>query len=212
MNKLASTAAAVTVALCGSVSTAMAADYQVTVTNLTSGMHFTPLIASAHSPEVAMFQPGHTASTELQAIAEGGNVAPMAALLESVGASVTTGDGLLAPGATTTLMLTDAGNDDNTVLSIAGMLLPTNDGFVGLNSVHLPMGSGSATMSWTANGYDAGTEANNELVGSGAPGEAGFPAPAPIVATGTGVGGSGVPGNAEGFVHIHRNVLGDLDA
>lgn len=212
MNKLTSTATAVALALCGSVSTAMAADYQVTITNLTSGIHFTPLIASAHSPSVAMFTSGSAASAEMQAIAEGGNVAPMAALLESVGASVATGEGLLAPGATVTLMLQDSGTEGNTVLSVSGMLLPTNDGFVGLNSVHLPGASGPASMSWNANGYDAGTEANDELVGSGAPGEAGFPAPPPVVGTGTGVGGHGIPTSIEGFVHIHRNVLGDLDA
>ena len=211
MNKITLTAAAVTLALSGSLSSAIAADYQVTVTNLTSGVYFTPLIASAHAPSASMFTSGSHASEELQALAEGGNVAPMAALLESIGASVATGDGLLAPGATATIMLSDAGNHDNTVLSVAGMLLPTNDGFVGLNSVHLPMASGPASMTWNANGYDAGTEANDELVGSGAPGEAGFPAPPPVVASGTGVGGTGVHSSVEGFVSIHRNVLGDLD-
>jgi hypothetical protein len=212
MYKLTSTATAVALALCGSVSTAIAADYQVTVTNLTSGLHFTPLIASTHSPSVSMFTSGSPASAELQALAEGGNVGPMAVLLESLGASVATGDGLLAPGATATLMLSDTGSQGNTVLSVAGMLLPTNDGFLGLNSVHLPMAAGPASMTWNANGYDAGTEANDELAGSGAPGEAGFPAPPPVVATGTGVGGQGMLTTAEGFVHIHRNVLGDLDA
>lgn len=211
MNKITSTAAVVAFALSGSLSSAIAADYQVTVTNLTSGIYFTPLIASAHAPTASIFTTGSPASSELQILAEGGNVAPMAALLESIGASVATGEGLLAPGATATLMLSDAGNEDNTVLSVAGMLLPTNDGFVGLNSVKLPTASGPASMTWTANGYDAGTEANDELIGSGAPGEAGFPAPPPIVASGTGVAGTGVPATIEGFVSIHRNVLGDLD-
>ena len=211
MNRITSTGAAVALALFGSVSTASAADYQVTVTNLTSGLYFTPVIASAHAGSVAMFRSGTPASPELQAIAEGGNVAPMAALLESVGAAVATGDGLVAPGATVTLTIQDSGNAGNNVLSVTSMLLPTNDGFLGLNSVPLPGADGPATMTWNVNGYDAGTEANDELVGSGAPGEAGFPAPPPVVATGTGTGGHGVPAHAEGFVHIHRNVLGDLD-
>jgi len=189
-------------------SLASAAEYEVSITNLTAGVHFTPLIVSAHSPDVAMFQTGTEASTQLQAIAEGGDVSSMAALLESVGASVGTDTGLLAPGATTTITVNSS--DSNTVLSIAGMLLPTNDGFVGLNSVALPDSAGT-TSRFTARGYDAGTEANNEIVGSGAPGEAGFPAPPPVVATGTGTGGSGVPGTAEGFVTVHRGVLGDLD-
>jgi len=203
--------AAVAIALAATANAASAADYQVTITNLTSGLFFTPLIASAHSPRDYIFRSGMEASAELQAMAEGGNIAPLAAHLESVGASVATGDGLLAPGATTTLTITDNGGEGQTVLSVAGMLLPTNDGFVGLNSVKLPGIGDPMTMTWTANGYDAGTEANDELIGSGAPGEAGFPAPPPIVASGTGTGGAGVPGNAEGFVHIHRNVIGDFD-
>lgn len=185
-----------------------AAEYEVSVTNVTAGVHFTPLIVSAHPANVAMFKAATVASTQLQAIAEGGDVSSMAALLESVGANVATGTGLIAPGATETFTINSS--DTNTVLSLTGMLLPTNDGFVGLNSVALPQGMGTSSH-FTARGYDAGTEANDEIVGSGAPGEAGFPAPPPIVATGTGTGGTGVPGHAEGFVTVHRGVIGDLD-
>jgi len=196
-------------ALIGISSLTQAADYEVTVTNLTAGIHFTPLIVSAHSPDASMFNTGTQASTEMQAIAEGGDVAPMAALLESIGASVATGTDLIAPGASTTF--TVSSSDVNTVVSLTGMLLPTNDGFVGLNSVSLPTAKGQS-VHFSARGYDAGTEANNELVGSGAPGEAGFPAPPPLVATGLlGTDGTGVDVEAEGFVTIHRGVLGDLD-
>ena len=58
------------------------------------------------------------------------------------------------------------------------------------------------------NAYDAGTEANDEIIGGGAPGAAGYPAPPPVAAA-SGSGGTGVNATAEGFVHIHRNVLGD---
>jgi len=185
-----------------------AAEYEVSVTNVTAGIHFTPLIVSSHPANVAMFNTATVASTQLQAIAEGGDVSAMAALLESVGASVATGTGLLAPGASETFTINSS--DTNTVLSLTGMLLPTNDGFVGLNAVALPNGIGTSTH-YTARGYDAGTEANDEVVGSGAPGEAGFPAPPPVVASGTGTGATGVPGQAEGFVTVHRGVIGDLD-
>jgi len=196
-------------ALVGISGLAQSADYEVTVTNLTAGIHFTPLIVSAHSPEASMFNVGTEASGEMQAIAEGGDVSSMAALLESIEASVATGTGLIAPGGTETFTVTT--NDVNTVLSLTGMLLPTNDGFVGLNSVSLPTTQGQS-VHFAARGYDAGTEANDELVGSGAPGEAGFPAPPPLVATGLlGSGGTGVDVEAEGFVTVHRGVLGDLD-
>lgn len=209
MTNLRQLSLACSLALTGITGSAIASDYRVEVTNLTSGMHFTPLIVSAHPQSAHMFRGGESASAELQAIAEGGNTSGMAALLESIGAVVANGDGLVAPGASVSFMLNNDGSAGNTRLSVAGMLLPTNDGFVGLDSVMLPQDSNS--MTWFANGYDSGTEANDELVGSGAPGESGFPAPPPIVASGTGVGGSGVNTSAEGFVHIHRNVLGDLD-
>jgi len=195
--------------LVGMTGFAQANDYEVTVTNLTAGIHFTPLIVSAHTPEASMFNTGSPASGEMQAIAEGGDVSSMAALLESIDASVATGTGLIAPGASETFTVTSS--DVNTVLSLTGMLLPTNDGFVGLNSVALPTETGQS-VHFSARGYDAGTEANDELVGSGAPGEAGFPAPPPLVATGLlGSGGTGVDVEAEGFVTVHRGVLGDLD-
>lgn len=193
--------------LFGLATGAQAADYHVTVTNLTYGIHFTPLIVAAHDPSVSMFSSGTAASAQLQAIAEGGDVSAMAALLESVGAGFATGDGLVIPGGSAAFTVSGSAGD---VLSLAGMLLPTNDGFVGLSSVHLP--EGTKPYTYYAVGYDAGTEANDELVGSGAPGEAGFPAPPPIVASGTGVGGTGVHAGIEGFVHVHRNVIGDLDS
>ncbi len=210
MKRMTRQAAALTAALTAAAAgSATASTYEVTVTNLTYGIHFTPLILATHSPDAQIFSSGHPASTQLQAIAEGGDTSSMAALLESVGAIVANGDGLVAPGGSATFMIDDT---DGSVLSMAGMLLPTNDGFVGLNSVMLPTGGAGDYVTYNALGYDAGTEANDELVGSGAPGEAGFPAPPPIVASGTGTGGSGVPGQAEGFVHVHRNVIGDLDA
>jgi|GEM_PF-79262 len=196
-------------ATAGIANTASAADYDIAITNITRGIHFTPLIAAAHDPAARMFSLGTTASAEMQAIAEGGDIQGMSALLSSIGAQVSADDGLLAPGQSVTLSLSDAA--PGSVLSLSAMLLPTNDGFVGIDSATLPTGSGVSTTLF-ARGYDAGSEANDELVGGGAPGVPGFPAPPPVVATGTGTGASGIDTTAEGFVHIHPGVLGDLDA
>ena len=191
----------------GMASFANAGEYEVTVTNLTSGIYFTPLIAAGHNGDFTLFRAGEAASAELQAIAEGGDVSSMAALLDGMGASVATGGGLLAPGHSETLTInTDGGNS---YLSVASMLLPTNDGFTGLNAIDLSDVRGSAT--YYANCYDAGTEGNDELVGTGAIGVPGFPAPPPVAASGTGTGGSGINAPVEGFVHIHRGVIGDMD-
>ena len=162
--------AALVAAMASSISaTAAASSYEVRVINLTNGMHFTPLILATHSPSAQMFSAGTAASPQMQAIAEGGDTSGMAALLESTGATVVTGDGLLAPGGTATFMIDD---DEGGVFSMSGMLLPTNDGFAGVSSAALPTAAGARVI-LNVPGYDAGTEANDEVVGSGAPGEAG---------------------------------------
>ena len=197
-------------AVLGASSLVSADEYSVSIQNLTGGMYFTPVIVAAHTPAARIFTAGTPASTELQSIAEGGDTAGMNDLLNSIGASIDNGDGLLAPGATAEFTVESSAT--NSVLSLASMLLPTNDAFVGLNAVALPDGAIGSSRTYDAIGYDAGTEANDELIGSGAPGEAGFPAPPPVVASGTGTGGTGVPGRVEGFVHVHKNQLGDLDS
>lgn len=65
---------------------------------------------------------------------------------------------------------------------------------------------------YALNGYDAGTEANDELLntaGGGVPSAPGIPA-APGGDAGT--GGTGVASaEANPSVHVHRGVLGDTD-
>ncbi|MBI3901910.1 MAG: spondin domain-containing protein [Nitrosomonadales bacterium] len=189
---------------------AHAATLSVSVTNLTRGINFTPLLVAAHPAASALFTEGQAASADLQAMAEGGNITPLQTALTAAGA--TTGNpaaGLLAPGASTASAATFSGGAGtaNVALSVVAMMLPTNDGFIGLNAITIPTTPG--TYTYYVNAYDAGTEANNEIVGGGAPGTPGFPVPAPI---GSGTGGTGIPGAvAEGYVHIHRGVLGDTN-
>lgn len=186
----------------------MAQDLDITITNLTHGTYFTPLLISAHPGGNHLFQPGVAATTSLQAMAEGGDISGLVADTTVLGADNTENPatGLLAPGASTSFtMMTSSGNDH---LSITAMLLPTNDGFVGLDAMKIPVVAG--TYRYTLNGYDAGTEANDEIVnGGGTPGVAGVPAD-PGGAAGT--GGTGVTTTeANTVVHIHRGVLGDTD-
>ncbi|WP_370738937.1 spondin domain-containing protein [Thalassotalea litorea] len=205
MMKMKLIAAAASFAVSGNV---WAQDLQITVTNLTQGMYFTPLVIAAHSADASMFVVGESASPELQAIAEGGDISGMGTLLTSVSADLVENpaDGLLAPGARIETSLSSA--DGNDYLSLASMLLPTNDGFVGLNSWKIPTEPG--TYSFTLNAYDAGTEANDEIVnGAGAPGEPGIPAAPGMNA---GIGATGVTSTEDNvLVHIHRGNLGDDD-
>lgn len=187
-----------------------AATYQVDIVNLTRGTYFTPLLVAAHPSSIKLFTSGTTASANLQKMAEGGDITGLDVDVMNAGGKTITNPagGLLAPGAKTTAQLGEPGAG-NTQLSIVAMLLPTNDGFVGLNSISLPTAPG--TYTYTVNAYDAGTEANDEIRGGGAPGTPGMPVPPPLENL-VGKGGTGVPDvTAEGFVHIHRGVLGDHD-
>lgn len=189
---------------------AAAAELEVRVINLTRGSHFTPLLVAAHPSGSALFSAGQPASRPLQIMAEGGDIGALVEVLETLNCQVAAdpAKGLLAPGRSATASLQGGSGTNNPLLSVVAMILPSNDGFVALNSIQIPTAPG--TYIYDLPVYDAGTEANDERAGSGAPGQPGFPVPPPLVAT-TGQGGSGIGGAAEGFVHIHRGALGDAD-
>jgi len=181
---------------------------RTTITNLTHGSWFTPLLVAAHDPGTELFHVGDAASAELRAMAEGGDISGLEAAVDGAGGNRVSNPagGLLAPGeSTTTELLTDAAN---TQLSITAMLLPTNDGFVGIDSLTLPTAPG--TYTWYLSGYDAGTEANDELItGGGAPGAPGIPADPGGAEGSNDTGAAGADANAT--IHVHRGVLGDSD-
>ena len=181
----------------------------VKVDNLTNGIYFTPILVATHPSATHIFELGQAASTSLQAMAEGGNISMLTADLGGVNATITAANtSPLGPGksTTTTAFTPTAGN---TNLSIAGMMLPTNDGFIGMDDMSIPTAAG--TYTYYLNAYDAGTEANNELVnGGGAPGVLGIPA---CPATNCGTGGTGVAAaDTNTVVHIHRGALGDTNS
>ena len=188
---------------------AMSATIDVEITNLTHGNTFTPILVTAHSSGTNLFQVGTSASAELTTMAEGGDISGLNTLADSINAvSVANpASGFLAPGASTSTG--DFDTLTNTQLSITAMILPTNDGFVGLNAWTIPTTPGVYTF--TLDAYDAGTEANDEIInGGGATGVAGIPAD-PTGNNGTGATGVTSSENNTS-VHIHRGVLGDYDA
>ncbi len=188
---------------------ALARDLELELTNLTHGSYFTPLLVATHNRHLDLFEVGTSASTELRAMAEGGDTSGLITAVANVGGSYVDNPagGLLAPGQKVTANL-DAGNISNKRLSIVAMILPTNDGFVGLDSLTIPKIPG--TYTYYLHAYDAGTEANDEIInGGGTPGVPGIPT-APGADGGTGA--MGVTMNETNTqVHIHRGVLGDDD-
>ena len=177
--------------------------FEVTITNLTRGQQFTPILVASHKSTVKLFELGKPASPELQILAEQGNTAPLAAALALLPgtAQVVSGSGLTNPGASVTLIV--EGRRGFGFLSVAAMLIPTNDAFFALNGVALPRGNDTLTL--TAPAYDAGTERNDELCAS---------IPGPFFAECGGSGGGAAPGGGEGYVHIHAGIhgIGDLPA
>ena len=190
---------------------ARAADINVSITNLTNGIWYTPFLVAAHPAGMSLFTVGQPASASLQAMAEGGDISLLVTDLQGAGATVAANPamGLLAPAMSTNVDLNTDGTA-NTLLSVVAMLLPTNDAFAGLNAVVIPTDPGTYVFNLPA--YDAGTEANDELLlaGGGVPGVVGIPAD-PGMLTGTGgTGAAAVDANTN--VHIHRNSLGDTNA
>lgn len=195
-------------ASCMNITAATAQELSIEITNLTNAVYFTPLLVSAHNANIRLFQPGEAASDNLQAMAEGGAISGLDAELSAGGANnvVDPNGDVLAPGATTSTELST--NKGNTRLSIVAMLLPTNDGFVGLNAVRIPKKRG--TYTYYVDGYDAGTEANDEVInGGGAPDVPGIPADP---GANNGTGASGVTSTEHNTtVHVHRGTLGDMN-
>ncbi|MEQ8993957.1 MAG: spondin domain-containing protein [Pseudomonadales bacterium] len=134
--------------------------YQVSITNLTKGQAFTPQLVVTHDASVSLFQVGAPASLPLEILAEGGDTAPMTEALlaygDSVG-SIVTIPGLLEPGQTVSTTVSVQGK--HRYLSMAAMLIPTNDTFVAVRNLSLPRAGARAV---NALAYDSGTEDNDQ--------------------------------------------------
>lgn len=193
----------------GSVQVA-AQDLDITITNLTHGMAFTPILAAAHDSNGNLFDVGVAASNSLQAMAEGGALADLQLDLDAITATYTSSGPLLA-GESVTLMLNTDAVPANTKLSVVSMLLPTNDAFIGLDAIDIPTAAG--TYTFYLNAYDAGTEANDELIelvaNGGAPGTPGIPNAPFVTNQGAGATGGVAGADTNTTVHIHRGAIGD---
>jgi len=172
--------------LAGSSSVALAqrlVDYEITITNITPGQTFTPQLVVTHPEEIRIFEAGLPASESLEILAEGGDTEPLSNDLFNEAYDVATIGALLPPGETTSIVV--AGQPGLGYISIAAMMIPTNDTFMALNRVKLPR---RGSMSFTVPAYDAGTEYNDQNCAN---------IPGPRCG---GVGYSAEPG--EGYVHI----------
>ena len=166
--------------------------FEVSITNVTRGQTFTPILVASHKKGVKLFELGSPASEELAMLAESGATTPLSDLLEDMRKvkDVATSGGLLEPGHTVTVTV-EAGDGFNYV-SVASMLIPTNDAFFALNGVKVP--NGGQWLEIGSPAYDAGSEVNDEDC---------MKIPGPVC------GGEGFnTDDGEGYVHVHAGIHG----
>jgi hypothetical protein len=133
--------------------------YQITFTNVSNQL-VTPPVVAIHDTSVHLFQIGEEASDEVQAIAEMGDNTPLVELAGTLGDAISgagvAGDGPFGPGGTATISLTT--DQPEHVFSAVNMVICTNDGIAGFDSISLPTGTDPLVQ--TAVVYDAGTRVN----------------------------------------------------
>jgi hypothetical protein len=168
--------------------------YEVTITNMTRGQVFSPPIVISHSGYFQLFTPGAPAGPELYPLAEDGDVMPLLDHISPLSTvyDSTVGD-LIHPGESLTLKISTRGHFK--YISVAGMLVTTNDAFFAVRNVGAPA-IGQVVVH--ADAYDAGSEANSEDCDY-------IPGPP------CGNGGERDTEGAEGYVHIHPGIHGIED-
>lgn len=151
--------------------------YSITVTNLTSGQPFSPLVYSLHYSGFSPFTIGMPATIGLEKIAESGAADDFISHARS-NSNVVIADhatGLTLPGETKTLSVTlsiDMAKSNQLLFSLANMLGNTNDAFAGVDGAAIGALAVDQSLTLNAISYDAGTEMNTESAAT-VPGPAG---------------------------------------
>ena len=134
------------------------ARYEITITNITPGQTFTPQLVVTHPGRTRLFTLGEPASQPREFLAEAGSTVPLTEALEGNAWDVKTIDGLLGPGESVSTRVTGRAPGQG-FISMAAMLIPTNDTFVALNRVRLHR---NGMRTYMVPAYDSGTEPNDQ--------------------------------------------------
>lgn len=132
--------------------------YELELSNVTANQPLSPPLLAALPAGEVLWALGQSASEGLEVMAESGNAAEID--VSSALASVV-GDALLLPGQSLSYELTIEASAE-AALSVATMLVNTNDAFTGMTGMALGDMSVGDTKQMTAPVWDAGTEANDE--------------------------------------------------
>lgn len=138
--------------------------YTVSVANLTANQPMSPLAVLVHNSDFQLFEVGHSASVALEHLAEGGSNAELIAMMnddDNIDQGIS-GNGLLLPGASDEVTISINPNRFG-YLSVASMLVNTNDAFVGETGLSLKSLAVGESYIMNMNVWDSGTEFNDEL-------------------------------------------------
>ena len=169
--------------------------FKVTITNLTRGQVFSPPIAIGHDGKFRLFTLGEEASDELAALAEDGDTGPLVNLIEGKYPYAFDGE-IVPPGGSVYLELKISKFSHTRSISVAGMLVTTNDAFFAARDIWF---LGKRNVMVEALAYDAGSERNSE--------ECAF-----IPGPPCGNGGVRDIDGSEGYVHVHAGIHGTADS
>jgi len=207
MNRLRATSLVLVIVVCGILASGVAdarkdkkTVYEVTITNITLWQIISPPIVISHKKNFKLFVLGNTeypATDGLAALAEDADTAALIGELEASRSvySYAEADDVILPGASRTVRIeTKKGYD---LLSVAGMLVTTNDTFFAVRGVKA---RSKGDMAMDVRAYDAGSEFNSEVCDY-------IPGPP------CGNGGQRDTEDAEGYVYISSGIhgIGDLN-
>lgn len=147
--------------------------YAVTVTNISNNQPLSPLALVLHKSGYSGWTEGAAVSTGLEKLAEGGDNSDFLdeATVNTHVLDDASGAGLILPGQSETVMLSTT-ESSGVMLTLATMLVNTNDAFSGISSQALSALTNGETLHVYGYTYDAGTEANSETAAT-IPGPAG---------------------------------------
>lgn len=191
-----------------------AATYRVTIANLTSGQPLTPPVVVLHNADTSILEAGAAASDGIVQLAENGNPQVLVDALGgdenvtaiAVGEHPVVSGGV--PGAAdvpTFASIEVSGAGDR--ISVASMLICTNDGLSVVHDAMLPTEVGES-VAYFSDAYDAGSEVNTETLADM------VPPCQPLVGVSSDAEGTGEsnPDLAEnGVISPHAGITGEAD-
>jgi len=150
--------ASLTLTGCGGGSENSVNKYSIKVQNLTSAQPMSPVAVVLHNSSYSLFSVGSSASLALEKLAEDGDNSSVIGNTNTSIEQTKSSDALLTPSSVQDIEITS----QSKYISLATMLVNTNDAFAGLNSYDISTIAVGENVEINVIAYDAGTEKNSE--------------------------------------------------